>query len=176
MVNRTIRFLVARKEAVSCHRRRSDPLTAPFGNLLPSLILRDPPTSYPRPTVLNSVRPARGRDIQHGEERSLNFPTSSLTCRVLILKFVVPATTGRAKPSSEQGHGMERGAAPHALAEALGIRLEFIRDVSSAVTSSQERCQFCFIAHGRESFSETLLLEVPSGRVALPPGDEIQRF
>lgn len=67
-------------------------------------------------------------------------------------------------------------AAPRALAEALGIRLEFVRDVSSAVTSSQERRQFCFIAHGRESFSETLLQEVPSGRAALPLGDEAQRF
>lgn len=67
-------------------------------------------------------------------------------------------------------------AAPRALAEALGIRLEFVRGVSSAVTSSQERRQFCFIAHGRESFSETLLQEVPLGRAALPPGEEIQRF
>lgn len=67
-------------------------------------------------------------------------------------------------------------AAPRALAEALGIRLEFVRGVSSAVTSSQERRQFCFIAHGRESFSETLLQEVPLGHAALPPGEEIQRF
>jgi len=66
-------------------------------------------------------------------------------------------------------------AAPRALAEALGIRLEFVRGVSSTVTSSQER-QFCFIAHGRESFSETLLQEVPSGRAALPPEDNVQRF
>lgn len=47
---------------------------------------------------------------------------------------------------------------------ALGIRLEFVRGVSSVVTSSQERRQFCFIASGRESFSETLLQEVPLGR------------
>ncbi|KYN33176.1 hypothetical protein ALC56_12509, partial [Trachymyrmex septentrionalis] len=66
VVNRTIRFLV-RKEAVSCRRG----------------------TLYPRLTVLNSERTGRGRNTQRGEERSLNFPTSSLTCRVLILKFVV---------------------------------------------------------------------------------------
>lgn len=64
-------------------------------------------------------------------------------------------------------------AAPRALVEALGIRLEFVRGVSS-VTSSQERRQFCFIAHGRESFSETLLQEVPLGRAALPLGDEVR--
>lgn len=134
--------------------------------------------SYPRPTVLNSGRMEKRRDTQSGEERSLNFPTSSLTCRVLILKFVVCREREGPGPSSERGHGTERevSAAPRALAVALGIRLEFVRGVSSAVTSSQERRQFCFIAHGRESFSETLLQEVPSGRAALPPGDEVQRF
>lgn len=145
---------------------------------LPLPILHDPnvlPSSYSVKLRENEERekhPARrGKKFEFS---NVEFDLQSANIKVRR----VPPGNGKGQGLSQNGD-MERRevpAAPRALAEALGIRLEFVRGVSSTVTSSQERRQFCFIAHGRESFSETLLQEVPSGRAALLLGDEVQRF
>lgn len=121
-----------------------------------------------------------GEDARRGEERSLNFPSVEFDLQSANIKVrpVPPGNrrTGLRNEDTSTRRGAGRASCISRGASALGIRLEFVRVVSSIVTSSQERRQFCFIASGRESFSETLLQEVPPGRLVLSSGDEIQPF
>lgn len=88
---------------------------------------------------------------------------------------------GKGRGNSERGHDDEREVltAPRALAEAprRRIRLEFVRGVSSAVTSSQKRRQFCFIAYGRASVRAFRKFYYgTSSAGASPPGRDATSF